>query len=107
LKITLPKKEMIDAIKLITTISQEIKISFSSNKIIFNSLTADNIEAKTEILIPTGIAEEFELNVNSRYLLDFIAQVEENTFQILLNESTLPFILQDKEFITVIMPIIA
>jgi len=107
LTITLPKKEMLDAIKLITTISQEIKISFSSNKIIFNSLTADNIEAKTEILLPTGIAEEFELNVNSRYLLDFIAQVDDNTFQILLNESTLPFILQDKEFITVIMPIIA
>ena len=107
LTITLPKKDMLDAIKLITTISQEIKISFSSNKIVFNSLTADNIEAKTEILLPTGIAEEFELNVNSRYLLDFITQVEDNTFQILLNESTLPFILQDKEFITVIMPIIA
>ena len=105
--INLPKKEMIDAIKMITTISEEIKIIFNSNSIIFNSLTADNVEAKTELNIETGVNESFELNVNSRYLLDFISQVEESEFQILLNESTLPFVLKDKEFITVIMPIIA
>ena len=107
LTINLPKKEMIDSIKMITTISQEIKITFLQESIIFNSLTADNVEAKTELIIHTGLEDSFELNVNSRYLLDFISQVEENEFQILLNETTLPFVLKDKEFITVIMPIIA
>jgi len=105
--ISLPKKEMLEAIKMITTISQEIKVTFNEHGLLFNSLTADNVEAKTELQIHTGIADSFELNVNSRYLLDFIAQVEESTFQILLNEPTLPFVLKDKEFITVIMPIIA
>jgi len=105
--ISLPKKEMLESIKMITTISPEIKITFLEESIIFNSLTAENIEAKTELLLNTQIKEPFELNVNSRYFLDFIAQVESNEFQILLNESTLPFILKDKEFITVIMPIIA
>ncbi len=107
LNITLPKKEMLEAIKMITTISQEIKVTFTPEGILFNSLTADNIEAKTELLLPTGISEPFELNVNSRYLLDFIAQVDDTTFKIALNEPTLPFVLIDKEFITVIMPIIA
>jgi DNA polymerase-3 subunit beta len=107
INITLPKKEMLEAIKMITTISQEIKITFNAESILFNSLTADSIEAKTELQLHTGLNEPFELNVNSRYLLDFIAQVEENEFQILLNEPTLPFVLKDKEFITVIMPIIA
>ena len=107
IEITLPKREMIEAIKMITTISQEIKINFLSDKLIFNSLTADNIEAKTELLLPTGISESFELFVNSRYLLDFITQVDDATFKIALNEPTLPFVLKDKEFITVIMPIIA
>jgi len=106
LSIVLPKREMTDSIKMITTISQEIRILFSKDKILFNSLSADNIEAKTEIFIETGLKEDFTLNVNSRYILDFINQVEEDTFQILLNESTLPFILKDKDFITVIMPII-
>jgi len=105
--ISLPKKEMLESIKMITTISQEIRINFTPESIVFNSLTADNVEAKTELNISTGLSETFELNVNSRYLLDFIAQVEENEFQILLNESTLPFVLKDNEFITVIMPIIA
>ena len=107
INISLPKKEMLESIKMITTISQEIKVTFNEENIKFNSLTADNIEAKTELQIHTGLNESFELNVNSRYLLDFIAQVEDHEFQILLNESTLPFVLKDKEFITVIMPIIA
>ena len=107
INITLPKKEMSDAIKMITTISQEIKITFNPQSIFFNSLTADSVEAKTELQFHTGLNESFELNVNSRYLLDFIAQIEEDTFQVLLNEPTLPFVLKDKEFITVIMPIIA
>jgi DNA polymerase-3 subunit beta len=107
INITLPKKEMLDAIKMITTISQEIKIKFQEESIVFNSLTADNIEAKTELQLHTGLTEAFELNVNSRYLLDFITQTEESEFQLLLNEPTLPFVLKDKNFITVIMPIIA
>jgi len=107
IKISLPKKEMIDAIKMITTISPEIKITFLQESIRFNSLTSENIEAQTELLLHTGLKDNFELNVNSRYLLDFISQVESNQFQILLNESTLPFVLKDKEFITVVMPIIA
>lgn len=106
LNIRLPKRDMTDAIKLITTVSEEIQIIFKKDGIDFKSITGDNIEAKTKIVIPTGIEEEFELNVNSRYLLDFISQVEDKTFEILLNESNLPFILKEKNFITVVMPII-
>jgi len=107
ISIELPKKEMLDSIKMITTVSEEIKITFLKESIIFNSLTTDNIEAKTELLIDTKLNNSFELNVNSRYFLDFVSQVEENKFELLLNEPTLPFILKDKQFITVIMPIIA
>jgi len=53
-QISLPKKEMIDAIKMITTISQEIKMTLLSDAIIFNSLSADNVEAKTELELNTG-----------------------------------------------------
>jgi len=101
----LPKQEMTNAIKMIATISQEIKITFQKDSIIFNSLGTDNIEAKTELLIQTPL-DNFELNVNSKYLLDFISQVDNLEFEILLNEPTLPFVLKDNQFITVIMPII-
>ncbi len=105
--IILPKKEMIDAIKMITTISQEIKMTLLSDTIIFNSLSADNVEAKTELELNTGLNEKFELSFNSKYLLDFISQIDKNEFSIEFNEPSLPFIVKDDNFITIIMPIVA
>jgi len=105
--VTLPKKEMIDAIKMITTISQEIKMTLLSHSIIFNSLSADNVEAKTEVELNTGLNEKFELSFNSKYLLDFISQINKNEFTIEFNEPSLPFIVKDDNFITIIMPIVA
>ena len=106
-QITLPKKEMVDAIKMITTISQEIKMTLLSDTIIFNSLSADNVEAKTELELNTGLNDKFELSFNSKYILDFISQVNKNDFTIEFNEPSLPFIVKDDNFITIIMPIVA
>jgi len=106
-QITLPKKEMIDAIKMITTISQEIKMILLSDTIIFESLSADNVEAKTELEINTGLSDKFELSFNSKYILDFISQTNKNEFTIEFNEPSLPFIVKDDNFITIIMPIVA
>ena len=105
--IALPKKEMLDAIKMITTISQEIKMTLYSDTIIFNSLSADNVEAKTELEVNTGLNEKFEISFNSKYILDFISQVDKNEFTIEFNEPSLPFIVKDENFITIIMPIVA
>jgi DNA polymerase-3 subunit beta len=106
-QISLPKKEMVDAIKMITTISQEIKMTLLSDAIIFNSLSADNVEAKTEIELNTGLHDKFELSFNSKYILDFISQINKNEFIIEFNEPSLPFIVKDDNFITIIMPIVA
>jgi DNA polymerase-3 subunit beta len=106
-QILLPKKEMIDAIKMITTISQEIKMTLLSDAIIFNSLSADNVEAKTELELNTGLTDKFELSFNSKYILDFISQTNKNEFSIEFNEPSLPFIVKDDNFITIIMPIVA
>ncbi len=105
-EIKLPKKEMIDAIKMITTISYDIKITFTPNLIKFNSLSMDNIEAKTEIEFNTNLKENIEISLNSRYLLDFLNHIESEEFKIGINGSTLPFIVQEENFLTVIMPII-
>lgn len=106
-QIVLPKKEMLDSIKMITTISQEIKMTLLPESIIFNSLSADNVEAKTELEINTGLNDKFELSFNSKYILDFISQINKNEFTIELNEPSLPFIVKDDNFITIIMPIVA
>jgi len=102
----LPKAQMIDAIKQITTISNDLKITFDTNAIGFESLSDDNIEAKTELEFQTGFQSPFVVAVNSRYILDFIAQTKNTEFSIGLNESNMPFVLEDENFKTIVMPIV-
>jgi len=102
----LPKAIMIDSIKQITTISTDVKITFLNDTIIFESLSDDNIEAKTEINFATGFTEPFTIAINSRYLLDFLNVINSSDFIIGLNDGNLPFILSDDNFKTVVMPIV-
>jgi DNA polymerase-3 subunit beta len=104
--LTIPKADMIDAMKLITTISNELKITFDNNLIAIESLNDSNQEAKTTLDLPITIDEPFTFAVNSRYLLDFLAQIDTQEFSIGLNEPNLPFVVKSENFITVIMPII-
>ena len=102
----LPKALMIESIKQITTISTDVKLTFLSDKIIFESLSDDNIEAKTDIEFNTGFNEPFILAINSKYLLDFLNVINSLDFTMGLNEGNLPFILSDNNFKTVVMPIV-
>ena len=102
----LPKAVMIDSIKQITTISTDVKITFFEHTITFESLSDDNIEAKTEISFATNFNEPFSIAINSKYLLDFLNSINSSEFSIGLNEGNLPFIIKDQNFITVIMPIV-
>lgn len=104
--LTLPKALIIESIKQITTISNDVKITFLNDLIIFESLSDDNIEAKTEVKFPTEFNEAFVLAINSRYLLDFLNSINNSEFNIGLNENNLPFILNDANFKTVVMPIV-
>lgn len=102
----LPKKEIIEALKQITTVSNDVKLTFLPQTILFESLSDDNNEAKTELPYVTNFTEEFILAVNSRYILDFLTNIETPEFILGLNESKHPFILQQNNFKTVIMPIV-
>ena len=102
----LPKAVIIDSIKQITTISSDVKITFLNNFITFESLSDDNIEAKTEIIYNTGFEEAFVIAINSKYLLDFLNSINSSEFNIGLNEGNLPFVLFDNNFKTVVMPIV-
>ncbi|SFV66630.1 DNA polymerase III beta subunit [hydrothermal vent metagenome] len=58
---------MIESIKQITTISTDVKITFFNDTISFESLSDDNIEAKTEIQYTTNFTEPFSVAINSKY----------------------------------------
>ncbi|MRI57990.1 MAG: DNA polymerase III subunit beta [Epsilonproteobacteria bacterium] len=105
-ELTLPKSKMIEAIKQITIISNEIKLTFLPDRIIFKSLGDENLEAQTEIEVQTPFEEKFIMAVNSRYILDFLTHIEDEEFMMGINEAELPFLLQHRNFITIVMPIV-
>lgn len=104
-RIQLSRESMIDAIKQISIISSEIKITFKPEKVVFESLNDDNIEAKTEIEFKTGLENDIYLAVNSRYILDFLSNIENSHFTLGFNDSGLPFTLENDNFTTIVMPI--
>lgn len=104
-RILLDRRLMINAIKQISIISNEIKITFKAEKIVFESLNDDNIEAKTEIEFKTGLDDDIFLAVNSRYVLDFLSNIEHDNFTLGFNDSGLPFTLESDNFMTIVMPI--
>ena len=105
IELTLNREQIIDHLKQISTISYEMKITFTSDAIIFESLNEDNIEAKTQLEFNSNLSEDISIAVNSKYILDFLAQIEQNEFKLRYNDSTLPFLLESEDFITVVMPI--
>jgi DNA polymerase-3 subunit beta len=104
-RILLNRESMVDAIKQISIISPEIKITFKPEKVVFESLNDDNIEAKTEIDFKTGLDNDIYLAVNSRYILDFLSNIENSNFTLGFNDSGLPFTLESDNFMTIVMPI--
>jgi len=104
--IKLNREQMIDSIKQVSIISNEIKIIFNPSSIIFESLNEENVEAKTEIEFQTGIEEDMHITTNARHLLDFLTHIDKNEFELKLNDPELPFMLKSENFITIMMPIV-
>jgi DNA polymerase-3 subunit beta len=101
----LPKSVLVESIKLVTSLFSNIKITFSANSIVFESLDEDS-ESKTQIDINLNIEKEFYLAVNAKYLLDFLAMTNNENIKVGFNESNLPFYLEDDKFYTIVMPIV-
>ncbi len=104
--IKLNRDQMIDSIKQVSIISNEIKINFKPNIIEFESLNDENVEAKTEIEYETNIDEEVYIMTNAKHILDFLTHIDKNEFELNINDPELPFMLKSENFITIIMPIV-
>lgn len=103
--IQLSKEQMISAIKQVNIISSEIRMRFNPDSIFFESINDENFEAKTEFELNTNIDQDFEIAVNSRYIIDFLSQIDTKDFMMSFNEPNTPFQLKSDNFLTIIMPI--
>ncbi|CBG39268.1 DNA polymerase III subunit beta [Helicobacter mustelae] len=106
IQLQLPKDKVIEAIRLINSLSQKIKITLRESEVFFETISIENSEqAQTQFEYQTNIKEEISIGVDSRHILDFLAQIDTNIFEICINEVTTPFIVKSENFLTLILPI--
>ncbi len=103
--IEVAKDSLIDSIKLVTSLSPNLRLTFFSNSIIFESID-DETESKTKIDVELNLDNSFTIAANNKYLLDFLSMTKNENIKIGFNESNLPFYLEDDRFFTIVMPII-
>ena len=104
-RLKLSRDKMIEGIKTISILSESMKIVFAPQTITFESIVEDNSEARTVIDFQTGLDEEFYVGVRNRYLMDFLTNIEEDSFELGFNDSNLAFTVSSNELKTIIMPI--
>ncbi|GHS85390.1 DNA polymerase III subunit beta [Campylobacterota bacterium] len=102
----LSTEKMIDAIRQVSIVSAEIKITFEDGQISFETLEQNNEEAKTGFETENKLSAPITIAVNSKFLLDFLTQCQSETFVLALNEPNMPFIVKSEQFATIVMPII-
>ena len=105
-ELTLNREKIITEIKVIYPISPEMKITFSNDSILFESLNEDSSYAETELSYICNLPESIYINVNSKYILDFLSNIDSSEFTLGYNDSSLPFVLKSENFKTIVMPII-
>ena len=105
-ELKISKMLMIESIKQIKTVSNEVKINFNGNKITFTSTGDANNEAVTDIEIDSVCDVDITMAVNSKYILDFLGVIYDNEFTIGINEENMPIVLSSDDLKTIIMPIV-
>lgn len=105
-RFTLPKTELIEHIKIVNSISNEIKLIFENQKVVIESISDENSEAITEFECELNLYESVQIAANSKHILDFLTQCEKDSFELAMNESNVPFMLNCDSLQTVVMPII-
>lgn len=100
----LQKDRFVEAIKQISIVSPEIKMTLEKDKITFESLSEENMEAKTEIENNFD-GEEFSIAFSSKYILDFLSSIDSKEFSAHFNQPNMPFELNSDNFKTLVMPI--
>lgn len=105
-EIKLPRDIIEKSIKKVNLCSN-IKITIRAKEILFEAISNESSRtANTQIELDTNIDGEIVIGANSKYILDFFSQIEDSDFLLCLNDPNNPFVLKDKNFSTIVMPII-
>ena len=103
--IKLNRNQVLNGIRQIKVISENIKMIISQEYIILESMSKNNTEAKTKININNNNQETCEIAFNSIYFTDFLSASNQDEFIFKYNDQNTPFELESGNLKTLIMPI--
>ena len=95
-KITLNRNEIIDGIKTVKLLSEDIKISFSKEIINFSTQNQLGEIAQTETETNLEIAGNYDIKVKSKNILDFLGAIESDSFEFNYNDAGMPIMLKSE-----------
>jgi len=101
------KSEMMENLKLVSTVTKDVKVTLDQAGISFETLDYQslNSKAETSIDMELQIEERFEFGVNSKFIIDFLNNIDAEDFNFSFEAANRPFVLTSKNLKTVIMPI--
>jgi len=102
--VQIPKLSMIESIKQVQIVSDEVQIKISNNNMMFSAVNDFNDKSSTDMEIEYS-GDDILFIVKSKILLDFLNTIYNNEFTIKINSGDLPFILESGDLRTVVMPI--
>jgi len=102
--VQIPKLSMIESIKQVQIVSDEVQIKISNNNMMFSAVNDFNDKSSTDMEIEYS-GDDILFIVKSKILLDFLNTIYNNEFTININSGDLPFILESGDLRTVVMPI--
>lgn len=102
--ITMSRDKFLEGIRTISMICDRMSIVIKDSSIVFESLSDDNNEARTEIEYDSNVKEDIKLRVSNRYIIDFLNSIESNTFELSYNNQESAFVVKSDGLINVIMP---
>lgn len=100
----LNRDKFLEGMKTIS-IGEQTKITFKSNEILFESISDDNSEAKTEIQVEIPINEEISVKFKNKFIIDFLTSIEEPEFTFKYQDVGLFIELASGNLKTIIMPL--
>ena len=101
----LPKEEVLKDIQMIAALGEIICIEINDDFIRYTTTAEAQSKAKVDMSFKTDI-KAYKININSKYLIDFLNVTDSEKFTLHLGEENLPFMVSDDNFKTIIMPVI-
>lgn len=102
--IEIPRDKMIEGIKSVSMLCEISKITLSSSKIKFESISDAQDKANNEIDVELNLTDEISFVIKNKNFFDFLSNIEDEKFTLKFKNSDVMFVVSTSDFMTILVP---